>query len=53
MFDLLLYSGIPCINASQIIERVKQNEQLTEVIKQEIVVTIKEATPECPWDAND
>jgi hypothetical protein len=53
MFELLLYSGISCKDASQIIERAKKNEELSNLIKQEIVLTIEEATPECPWDAND
>ena len=53
MFELLLYSGIPCENAAEIIGRVKKHEELTNIIKQEIIVTLKEATPECPWDAND
>ena len=53
MFELLLYSGIPCENASKIIERVKKHEELSDLIKQEIILTIEEATPECPWDAND
>lgn len=53
MLELLLYSSISCETATQIIERVKLHEHLDNETKQEIIVTLKEATPKCPWDAND
>ena len=53
MFDLLLYASIACQDATDMIGRVKANEDMSKVVKTEIVATIKEATPQCKWDAND
>ena len=53
MFELLLYADLNCIDASDIIRRVDDHEHMQSVIKDEIILTIKEATPHCPWDAND
>ena len=53
MIDLLLYSTLACEDAAAIIERVKAQEEMMSVIKDELVLTIQEATPHCPWDAND
>tara|TARA_Y100000592_G_scaffold35269_1_gene55993 strand:- start:1343 stop:1504 length:162 start_codon:yes stop_codon:yes gene_type:complete len=53
MIDLLLYATITCEDATDIVQRVKAHEDMLDVIKNEIVLTIQEATPECPWDAND
>jgi|TARA_Y100000287_G_scaffold88794_1_gene70612 ribosomal protein L14 len=53
MIDLLLYATITCEDAAEIIQRVNAHEEMMAVIKDEIVLTIQEATPECPWDAND
>ncbi len=53
MFELLLYVDMNCIDASDIIRRVNEHDKVKSVIKNEIILTIKEATPHCPWDAND
>tara|TARA_R100001163_G_C4930182_1_gene106463 strand:+ start:45 stop:206 length:162 start_codon:yes stop_codon:yes gene_type:complete len=53
MIELLLYVDMNCIDASDIIRRVKKHDDVKSVIKNEIILTIKEATPHCPWDAND
>jgi hypothetical protein len=53
MFELLLYSGIHCIDAVDIINRMQENDNVSEAIKVELVEVIQEATPECNWDAND
>jgi len=53
MIDLLLYASITCQDATDIIGRVKVNENMSKIIKTEIVETIKDATPHCDWDAND
>ena len=53
MVDLLLYSTLACEDAVGIIQRVKAQEEMLSVIKNEIILTVQEATPECPWDAND
>jgi len=50
---LLAYSDLHCVDAAVLLGRVAKHEQLSEQVKIEIVQTIKEATPQCPWDAND
>jgi hypothetical protein len=53
MFDLLLYSGIHCTDASDIISRIDANQNMNNQVKVELIEVIQEATPECAWDAND
>ena len=53
MFELLLYSGIHCTDASDMISRMKANDNMSEVVRAELVEVLQEATPDCNWDAND
>ena len=53
MFELLLYASIACQDATEMIGRIKANDMMSEIIRTEIVETLKEATPHCKWDAND
>ena len=53
MFEFLLYASMTCIDASDLISRIEVNENVSELIRTEVVGTIKEATPHCNWDAND
>ena len=53
MFDLLLYLGMHCEDASDLIGRIRASDSVSEVIREEVIETVKEATPECEWDAND
>jgi len=53
MVDLLLYSSLLCEDADAIMLRIKANENLDNFVKVELIDTMKEATPNCPWDAND
>ena len=53
MFDFLLYSGIVCTDAEDMIRRVEANDSVNKIIQTEVIETVKEATPECNWDAND
>ena len=53
MFELLLYASIACQDAADIISGVRQNDSMSKIIQNEVVETLKEATPECKWDAND
>ena len=53
MIDLLLYSGIACIDATDMIRRIDANQNMSDQIKVELIEVIQEATPECLWDAND
>ena len=53
MFDVLLYATMKCTDAAGIIDRVKLHDSLDSIVKSEIIVTVKDATPHCDWDAND
>jgi len=53
MVDLLLYSSLLCEDADAIMLRIKANEDLNNIIKVELIDTVKDSTPNCPWDAND
>jgi hypothetical protein len=53
MIDLFLSTNLKCEDAVKIIERIKKHEEMNNIIKQEIIVTLKESIPECKWDAND
>ena len=53
MIDLLLYSTIHCVDAEDLIRRIDANKNVEQIIRTEVIETVKEATPECSWDAND
>ena len=53
MFELLLYSDINCTDAADIISRLNAHENMNNQVKVELIEVIQEATPDCPWDAND
>jgi len=53
MFDILLYTTLTCQQADAIMLRVKANEDLSKMVKIELMETLKESTPECKWDAHD
>ena len=53
MIDFLLYSSIACVDAADMISRIEASNNVNEIIKTEVIETVKEATPECNWDAND
>ena len=52
MFEFLLYSGIYCTDAKDMIQRIEENDRVNELVRTEVIETVKEATPECNWDAN-
>ena len=51
--ELLLYTTISCADADAILLRIGKHKNLPEIIKVELVETVKESTPDCYWDAND
>ncbi len=53
MLELLLYSVLSCPDADAIVLRIQRHETLKAEWKLELVETVKESTPDCPWDAND
>ena len=53
MFEILFYANLNCEDAAEMLQRIERHKNLMDSIKQELIVTVKEATPHCPWDAND
>ena len=53
MISFLLYADIQCIDAVDILNRLDAHKNISNAVKVELVETIKESTPHCPWDAND
>tara|TARA_Y100001937_G_scaffold128111_1_gene202546 strand:+ start:3178 stop:3339 length:162 start_codon:yes stop_codon:yes gene_type:complete len=53
MIEVLLYSTINCTDASDMVKRMQENEYIAENIRVELIEVLQEATPHCPWDAND
>jgi ferredoxin len=53
MLELLMYSQISCEGAAGIADRIKANENMPIPVREELIQVVKEATPNCPWDAND
>ena len=53
MIEFLLYTTILCEDADAIVLRIQRHENMSSDIKLELVDTLMEATPQCPWDAND
>lgn len=53
MFEILLYINVSCQDVADMISRVRANDSVSKIIQTEIVETLKEATPECKWDAHD
>ena len=53
MIDLFLYLSMHCSDATDLISRIRANDNVSQVIQAEVIETLKDATPECNWDAND
>ena len=53
MFELLLYADINCTDATDIVRRIDAHQNMSNEVKVELIEVVQEATPHCPWDAND
>ena len=53
MFEFLLYSNIACVDAVEIVDRINAHEHMAATIRTELIEVVQEASPHCPWDAND
>lgn len=53
MIELLLYSSLSCSDADAIMLRMKNNENLNNEVRIELIEVMKESSPDCYWDAND
>ena len=53
MFEFLLYSQMACVDAIEIIDRINEHDHMSAAIRTELIEVVQEASPHCPWDAND
>jgi len=53
MIELLLYSTLSCSDADSIMLRIKNNQDLNNEVRIELIEVMKESSPECYWDAHD
>ena len=53
MIELLLYATMTCNDAADLIGRIRENDSVSQLVQTEVIETLKDATPECNWDAND
>ena len=53
MIELLLYSTLSCSDADSVMLRIKNNQDLNNEVKIELIEVMKESSPDCYWDAND
>ena len=53
MLELLFYTTLTCTQTDAIMLKIENNANLSNIVKVELVETLKESTPECIWDAND
>ena len=53
MIEILLYSTLSCSDADAIMFRMKNNQNLDNEVRIELIEVMKESNPDCYWDAND
>ena len=53
MLELLFYTSLTCAQTDAIILRMQTNENISNIVRVELVETMKESNPNCYWDAND
>jgi uncharacterized OsmC-like protein len=53
MIEILLYSTLSCSDADAIMLRMKNNENLNNEVRIELIEVMKESSPDCYWDAHD
>ena len=53
--ELLLYTTLSCEQSLAIMLKIERHENLPDMVKVELVETVKESAPQCEWywDAND
>ncbi len=55
MLELLFYTTLTCTQTDAIMLKIEANNNLSNVVKVELIETLKDSKPECHWywDAND
>ena len=53
--ELLLYTTLTCTQTDAIMLKIEANQNLSNIVKVELIETLKDSAPECEWywDAND
>jgi len=51
--ELLLYTTLSCQQTDAIMLRIRANKYIDDVLKIELVETVKESNPECDWYWSD
>ena len=52
MFEVYLIATLSCSQITEVIGRIETREDMSILIKEELIATLKEASPHCLWDAN-
>ena len=53
--ELLLYTTLTCTQTDAIMLKIEANQNLSNIVKVELIETLKDSAPECQWywDAHD
>ncbi|UYE97315.1 hypothetical protein [Cyanophage S-TIM54] len=49
MFEILLYTTLSCTQADAVMFRISTNKLLDDVLKLELIETVKDSAPECDF----
>ena len=55
LIEYMLYSSLSCEQSLALMLKIQKHQDLSEMIKIELIETVKDSAPECEfyWDAND
>ena len=55
MLELLFYTTLTCTQTDAIMLKIEANQNLSNIVKVELIETLKDSAPECQWywDAHD
>jgi hypothetical protein len=55
MLELLFYTTLSCTQTDAIMLKIEANQNLSNIVKVELIETLKDSAPECEWywDAHD
>ena len=55
MAEILLYTTLSCQQTDAVMLRIQANQHIDDVLKVELVETVRESAPDCDWywDAHD
>ena len=55
MLELLFYTTLTCTQTDAVMLKIEANQNLSNIVKVELIETLKDSAPECQWywDAHD